>query len=87
MTNVTLVRGIAKQVTAKERLSMAGLYTVSMPFDMCGTGGGENQLPMKLAFGACAAASSNVVLNAQAAAPMKNLDAFALRAPWNSTEC
>lgn len=29
---------------------MAGLYTVSMPFDMCGTDGGENQLRMKPAF-------------------------------------
>lgn len=37
MTNFTLVCEIAKQVTVKERFSMAGLYTVSMPFDMCGT--------------------------------------------------
>lgn len=30
---------------------MAGLYTVSMPFDMYGTDVGENQLRMKPAFG------------------------------------
>lgn len=52
MRKFTLLCEIAKQVTAKERLSMAGLYTVSTLFDMCGTGSGENQLPMKLAFGA-----------------------------------
>lgn len=37
MTNFTLVCEIAKQVTVKERFSMAGLYTVSMPLDMCST--------------------------------------------------
>lgn len=67
---------------------MAGLDPVSVPFDMCGTGLAENQLAMKLKLLEPVCCFNYCGAGCPSSWPLrKNLDAFPLRAYWNSTEC
>lgn len=81
MTHSTPVRELAAA------LARLGLATASVPFDMCGTGSRENQLPMKLAFGASLLLQVMWSSGSKQLVFWKDLNASPLRAHWNSSEC